>query len=417
MSSSRAGRSEATDGVLRAASTGTDPPAIGAPKVGEDHDEVARATVSMRWRGTSRRRGGTGDRDEEGVVTPTGTQLRVAHPLGDGLDPVTLVPDDAMRAARSLVPRRLPAGLPFTRPVVRRQLSGLFGSPGFGEPGRPGLLPRDAVSWGVIGEPAGIAGGVRSLLLQATHPVAMTGVARHSRYETDPLGRLAGTSAWVTVAAFGSVDRAAELARSIRAMHARVRGRTAAGEPYAADDPELLAWVQICLTASLLAAHQLYAPRPLTGEEADRFVLEQSVVGAVLDPRVDLESVVEARSDAPGDLGILAAELPLVTGGVLPRSADELAATFRRRAPELEIRDEARATVRFLRRAPVPRATRAAYRVLLAGAGATLPTGLAVGLGFAPTRTDVRATAVLLGAMRLTTGCSPSLELARRDRR
>jgi hypothetical protein len=166
-----------------------------------------------------------------------------------------------------------------------------------------------------------------------------------------------------------------------------------------------------------LAAHQLYAPRPLSDADADRFVLEQSVVGAVLDPRVDLATVAEARSDAPDDLGVLAAGLPLVTGGVLPRSTDELAATFRRRAPELEIRDEARATVRFLRRAPVPRATRVPYRVLLAGAGATLPGGLAAGLGFSPTLTDVRATAVLLAAMRVTTGCSPSLELARRERR
>jgi uncharacterized protein (DUF2236 family) len=339
-----------------------------------------------------------------------------AHPLGDAIDHVTLVPERAMRAARPLVARRLPAGLPLTQPLVRRQLGGLFGHPGFGEPGRPGLLPRDAVSWRVIGEPSSIAGGIRSLLLQTSHPIAMTGVARHSRYETDPLGRLAGTSAWVTVAAFGSVDRAVELARSIRRMHARVRGVTDDGLPYAADDPQLLAWVQVSLTASLLATHQLFAPEPLSPAEVDRFVLEQSVAGAVLDPRVDLDAVVALRDRAAGDLTPLLAALPLVTEGTLPSCARELAASFRRRAGELEIRAEARATVRFLRAAPVPRATKVPSRILLAGAAASLPPGLASGLGLQPTRTDVRAASALLTAMRVTTGRSPNLELARRDR-
>jgi uncharacterized protein (DUF2236 family) len=339
------------------------------------------------------------------------------HPLGDGLDPVTLVPVEVLRAARPFASDRLPTGVPLVQPLVRRQLAGLFGGPDLGEPGQPGLLPRDAVSWRVLGEPSSIVGGVRSLLLQATHPIAMTGVARHSRYETDPLGRLAGTSAWVTVATFGSVDRAVELARTVRRMHARVRGIAAAGTRYAADDPPLLAWVQDSLTASLLAAHQLFAPAPLSADEADRFILEQSVLGAVLDPRVDLErTVLRHRYASRGELAPLVDDLPLLVDGVLPRSADELAASFRRRAGELEVRTDARATVRFLRSAPVPRPTRLAYRTMLAGAGATLPPGLAAALGIQPTLGHVRAVAALLATMRVTTGCSPSLAVADRDR-
>jgi uncharacterized protein (DUF2236 family) len=338
------------------------------------------------------------------------------HPLGDDLDPVTLVPHRAMRAARPFATGRLPAGLPLAQLAIRRQLGGLFGHPGFGEPGQPGLLPREAASWHVLGEPSSIAGGIRSLLLQATHPIAMTGVARHSRYETDPLGRLAGTSAWVTVATFGSVDRSVELARTVRAMHARVRGIAPGGVRYAADDPELLSWVQVSLTASLLAANRLFAPRPLDDEEADRFVLEQSVAGALLDPRVDLDAVVAHRYASPDDLGPLAESLPLIVDGVMPRSAAELAANLRRRADELEVRTEARATVRFLRSAPVPRATRLPYRTMLAGAAASLPTGLAAALGVQPTMGDIRAAAVLLAAMRVATGRSPNLEMAVRDR-
>jgi uncharacterized protein (DUF2236 family) len=349
-------------------------------------------------------------------VSSTVRSVGDTHPLGDGLDPVTLVPEEARRVARPFARRWLPDGLPLVQPLVRRQLAGLFGSPDLGDPRAPGLLPRGAVSWRVLGEPASIAGGVRSLLLQATHPIAMTGVARHSRYETDPLGRLAGTSAWVTVATFGSVDAALALARRVRGMHARVRGVAGGGIPYAADDPELLAWVQDSLTASLLAAHQLYAPRPLADDEVDRFVFEQSVVGGVLDPRVDLAIVERVRREAPGDLDRLAAHLPLLSDGVLPSDGASLATSFRRRAPELEVREEARSTLRFLRRAPVPGPTRPAYRVILAGAAATLPRGLAVALGTNPTTGDVRRAAALVAAMRVTTGTSPSLATAARDR-
>jgi hypothetical protein len=116
-------------------------------------------------------------------------------------------------------------------------------------------------------------------------------------------------------------------------------------------------------------------------------VLEQSVVGACSTPGSTSNGVRRLRYDAPGDLAPLADELPLVADGVLPRSGAELAASFRRRASELEVRTEARATVRFLRSAPVPRATRIPYRTMLAGAAASLPPGLAAALGMQPTPT------------------------------
>ena len=333
----------------------------------------------------------------------------VGHPLGGGLDPATLVPTWAFRAARPLVGPPAPAGLPGVQWLIRRQLSGMFGGPGLGRPGTPGLLPPESVSWRVLAEPAGIAGGVRSLLLQSAHPLAMAGVAQHSRYETDPLGRLAGTSAWVTVATYGSADQALGLARRIRAMHARVRGVAPDGRPYAADDPDLLAWVQSSLTASLLATHQLFSPRPLTPEEADRFVLEQAFLGAVLDPRADAQRV---RAE-----GLAAARsLPLIADGVLAVNRRGLADALRTWGPTLEVGPAAKDTVAFLRRAPLPPTARPAYRVLLAGAGASLPPTLASPLGLSVSPARIRALAALLTAMRTGVGLSPSLTVARTER-
>jgi uncharacterized protein (DUF2236 family) len=334
--------------------------------------------------------------------------LACDHPLGARLEPDTLLPDGARRAARPLVgPDRL-AGLPAARWLIRRQLSGMFGGPDLGRPGDPGLLPTEAVSWRVLAEPAAIAGGLRGLLLQTVHPLAMAGVAEHSRYESDPLGRLAGTSAWVTVSTFGSAERTLELARRVRAMHRRVRG-VADGRAYAADDPQLLAWVQSTLTASLLATHQLFAPRPLSPSDADRFVREQAFLGALLDPRTDLQ---RARRD-----GIDAAStLPLLAEGSLATDRAGLAAGLRRWAPTLHVGPTARATIDFLRRAPLPTTARPPYLVMLAGAGASLPPALAAPLGLETSLSRIRALAALLTSMRAGVGLSPSLALAREER-
>jgi uncharacterized protein (DUF2236 family) len=342
-------------------------------------------------------------------VATTTRDVTADHPLGPGLDPVTLVPEAAFAAVRPVAGLPLPVGIPGVRSLVRRQLARLFGGSGPGRPGGVGLLPRDAVSWHVLAEPASIAGGVRSLLLQATHPLAMAGVVQHSRFESDPLGRLAGTSAWVTVAAFGSAEEALRLARTIRGMHRGVRGHAPDGRRYAADDAELLAWVQSSLTASLLATHQLFAPRPLSDGEADRFVLEQSALGAVLDPRIDLEDV------RPGDLEA-AVTLPLLAEGTLATDRRSLAQAFRAWAPDLVVGDDARDTVAFLRSAPLPATVRAAYRVLLEGVGATLPASLGTPLGLGQGATRLRAAAGLVTAMRAGVGLSPSLDAARANR-
>jgi uncharacterized protein (DUF2236 family) len=66
-------------------------------------------------------------------------------------------------------------------------------------------LPHDA-PWVVHGDVATLVGGIRALLMQALHPGSLAGVEQHSRYEHDPLGRLAGTTKWLTIATFGSAE-------------------------------------------------------------------------------------------------------------------------------------------------------------------------------------------------------------------
>src|SRR5699024_5462633 len=60
----------------------------------------------------------------------------------------------------------------------------------------------------VQGHAAMYPGGIRALLLQSLHPLAMAGVAEHSGYRGDPWGRLQRTSEFIAMTTFGPVESA-----------------------------------------------------------------------------------------------------------------------------------------------------------------------------------------------------------------
>ncbi len=66
-----------------------------------------------------------------------------------------------------------------------------------------GLFGPASVTWRVSGDLASPVAGLRSLLMQALHPLAMAGVDQHSGWRRDPVGRLAATSAYLATVTFG----------------------------------------------------------------------------------------------------------------------------------------------------------------------------------------------------------------------
>ena len=148
-------------------------------------------------------------------------------------------------------------------------------------PGDPGLFGPGSVSWKVMGDVSSFVGGVRALLLQALHPEVAAGVADHSQYETDPLGRLNRTSLFVTTANYGSMPEVQAAVQIVRQAHKPVSGTSERGVRYAASQPQLGAWVHNTLTDSFLEAYQTFG-HGLQSEEADQFVQEQSKIGELL---------------------------------------------------------------------------------------------------------------------------------------
>jgi uncharacterized protein (DUF2236 family) len=140
-----------------------------------------------------------------------------------------------------------------------------------------GLFGPASVTWRVSTDLAWPVAGLRSLLMQALHPLAMAGVDQHSGWRRDPAGRLAATSAYLATITFGERAKAVRAAARVRRIHDHVRGVDAVtGRRYAAGDPALLLWVHVALVESGLAAGWAFGT-PLSAVDSDRYVAEMVV--------------------------------------------------------------------------------------------------------------------------------------------
>ena len=236
-----------------------------------------------------------------------------------------------------------------------------------------GYFGRGSAVWHVHGGTAVIVAGVRALLMQTLHPGAMAGVHDWSRYREDPLGRLAGTVRWVLTTTFA--DRAGADAGSafVRKLHTRVRGTYGDDLPYSAADPELLRWVHLVFEEAFLSCHQAWGSAIPGG--ADEYVAEWAIAGELM----------EVASP--------------------PRSEAELRAQLAAFDSHLVSDERVAAAVSFIRNPPLASSLMPGYRIIFAGAVATLEPKYRRMLGLrkpwfgakATTRVALRFLALLLG--------------------
>jgi uncharacterized protein (DUF2236 family) len=145
-----------------------------------------------------------------------------------------------------------------------------------------GLFGPRTLVWRVNRDRAFPLAGMRSLMVQALHPLAMAGVAEHSDWRRDPFGRLAATSGYVLTVTYGDTGAARAAAARVRAVHTHVRGTDpVTGLAYSAEDPDLLLWVHAGMVDSIVHVVQRYG-RGLTAAEADRYVAEMVPFAAIV---------------------------------------------------------------------------------------------------------------------------------------
>lgn len=190
-----------------------------------------------------------------------------------------------------------------------------------------GLFGPGSVAWRVVGHPVSLAGGLRSLIVQSLHPLAMAGVAQHSDYRHRALDRLRRTAHYVAATTFGDTATAQAAAERVRRVHRRVRGvDPVTGRAYSADDPDTQLWVHCVEWHSFMAAYRAYGGH-LTRAERDRYVAE----------------------------GVRAAALLGVPAERVPACVADLRDYFASVRGELRASEDARAAIAFVLRPPLTR--------------------------------------------------------------
>jgi uncharacterized protein (DUF2236 family) len=150
------------------------------------------------------------------------------------------------------------------------------------QPADDGYFGPGSATWRLVGDLSGPVAGLRSLVLQALHPLAMAGVDQHSDWRADPVARYASTLKYVVTTTFGDRATADRAAAIVRKIHEHVRGiDTVTGKPYAAGDPDLLLWVHAAEVDSTLRAAALFGVG-VTPEDADRHVAEMTAVARLI---------------------------------------------------------------------------------------------------------------------------------------
>lgn len=215
----------------------------------------------------------------------------------------------------------------------------------------PGLYGPDSITWRVHADPSMALAGLRALLLQAVHPLAMSGVAQHSDFREDPWGRLFRTAEYVGVTTFGTTADARRAGAKVRGIHRKLAGiEPESGRAYRVNDPDLLRWVH-CVEAESFLSTAVRCGLRLSAADQDRYYAEQT------------------RN----------AELVGLDAATVPASVDQMAIYFRDVRPELRVTAAGRDAARFVLWPPMPTTVqlgtpaRPAWVALATAAFATLP--------------------------------------------
>lgn len=166
------------------------------------------------------------------------------------------------------------------------------------QPADDGFFGPRSVTWRAAGDLSAPVAGLRALMIQALHPLAMAGVDQHSDWREDPVGRLAATSGYLATVSFGERAAAERVAARVRRIHEHVTGTdTVTGRPYAASDPALLLWVHAALVDSTLKAKELFGT-PLAPADADAYVAEMVIAAELVGVPRELVPSTVAGLDA-----------------------------------------------------------------------------------------------------------------------
>jgi uncharacterized protein (DUF2236 family) len=231
-------------------------------------------------------------------------------------------------------------------PDYAQQMSDIFETPG------KRWFDTDRPIRRIHSDPCMLIAGVRSVIFQGFHPIAVAGFVEHSNYENDPWGRIQRTIQFVTTTTFGPADKAQEAVDIVQRVHSRIQGTTKEGIFYKASDPHLMNWVHCCEVDSFLHIYNKFGECRLTRSECDDYVEDMSIIASALNIKNS------------------------------PRTVSELKISMQNFQKELRSLPEARKIAAYLVAPPsLPLRYAPIYRAVTATAVSTLPWWSRIGIG------------------------------------
>lgn len=159
--------------------------------------------------------------------------------------------------------------------------------------GEEALVLPDSLSWRVFKNPLSVfIGGIAAVLLELAEPRVRTGVWEHTSFRSDPVKRMQRTGLAAMITVYGPRRAAEEMIAGVVRAHDRVSGTTPDGEPYRANDPDLLTWVQATASFGFAESFSRYV-RTLSTQDRNQLYRESTtsaqLYGAVDAPASDGE--------------------------------------------------------------------------------------------------------------------------------
>jgi uncharacterized protein (DUF2236 family) len=129
-----------------------------------------------------------------------------------------------------------------------------------------------------------LLGGGRAILLQLALPGVGHGVARHSNFAVNPLGRLNGTLTYIYALSNGTDEQRGKVRAIVHAAHAPVKAPVAkdgSHPAYSARDPKLQLWVAATLYDSAMQIQRAVFPE-LDHDTAEELYRDYAQLGTEL---------------------------------------------------------------------------------------------------------------------------------------
>ena len=146
----------------------------------------------------------------------------------------------------------------------------------------PLLTPnQQTITWRRAGDARVILAAGYALLLQVSYPTVGAGVSEHSRFRSDPWGRLMRTLDYACTMVYGGPAAAGEMGARIRGFHREIKGTMPGGGRYHALEPDAYAWVHATLATSIVLAHERFG-RPFSDEQREELWAQWRALGRLL---------------------------------------------------------------------------------------------------------------------------------------